>query len=120
MQLWRHDEIFPADATLRHRHIILSETRLRSGLLSLPPNQTVPAHRHTDSDEIFFIISGTGHFWGAGDVSEVRSGDVVHVPAGESHAILAGSSEPLVFLTAVAPNRDDAELLPDIEPFQSA
>ncbi len=44
------------------------------------------AHRHPHSEEVIYVISGTGCVWVDGKRHPVEAGDVVLVPAGAAHA----------------------------------
>ena len=56
------------------------------------------AHVHPRSEEVMYVVAGTGHVWIAGERSRVAAGDVVHVPAGAPHATVpdAGGDMELV------------------------
>jgi mannose-6-phosphate isomerase-like protein (cupin superfamily) len=52
-------------------------------------------HRHDDTDELYYVLSGTltvacGPDIGSADVVELRGGDVHRLRAGNGHAALAG------------------------------
>lgn len=44
------------------------------------------AHRHPHSEEIVYVLAGTGAVWIDGTSTPVRAGDIVHVPTGSAHA----------------------------------
>jgi uncharacterized cupin superfamily protein len=74
----------------------LNRIRLEPGRLSTPP------HSHGRSEEIFFVLGGSGLSWQDEAVCEVRAGDtIVHVADREEHTLRAGSEglEYLVFGT---------------------
>lgn len=56
------------------------------------------AHVHPRSEEVVYVVAGTGHVWIGGRRSAVGPGDVVHVPAGTAHATVPdpGSDMELV------------------------
>lgn len=83
------------------------EDRLRAGMLGYAPGDVVPLHAHLDSDEIFFVVEGAATFEVGGEAVEASAGDMLHVGAGERHAIRVGD-RGLVLLAVVAPNLDDA------------
>ena len=63
----------------------INRIRIEPGRLSTPP------HSHGASEEIFFVLAGSGLSWQDGEVYEVRSGDcLVHVADHEEHTLLAG------------------------------
>ena len=78
------------------RGVGVNRVRVEPGKLSTPP------HSHGASEELFFVLSGTGLAWQDGDVHEVRPLDcVVHRARGAVHTFVAGPDglEYLVFGT---------------------
>ncbi|HEY1857998.1 cupin domain-containing protein [Acidocella sp.] len=66
---------------------------LRSKLLVNTPYGTVavqsgnvPKHMHLGSNEIQYIISGSGTFWLGNEVHHIHAGDLIIVPKGVAHA----------------------------------
>jgi uncharacterized cupin superfamily protein len=63
----------------------LNRVRIDPGRLSTPP------HSHGRSEEIFFVLGGSGLLWQDGAVCEVRTGDtIVNLPDREEHTLRAG------------------------------
>jgi mannose-6-phosphate isomerase-like protein (cupin superfamily) len=68
---------------------------------------TIPAgggtrlHWHRDSEEFYFILSGSGVMEIGGETREVGEGDAILIPAGAWHQIRA--TTPLRFLCCCAP-----------------
>ncbi|MDX6688837.1 MAG: hypothetical protein QOG15_294 [Solirubrobacteraceae bacterium] len=61
-----------------------------------PGRRAMPLHVHADEEEIFFVLSGSGHSWQDDALHEVRAGDVVvHRPSEEAHTLVADFGEPL-------------------------
>ena len=74
----------------------VNRVRVDPGRLSTPP------HSHGRSEEIFFVLGGSGLSWQDGAVCEVRVGDcIVHLADHEEHTLRAGPDglEYLVFGT---------------------
>ena len=70
---------------------------LRSKGLVVTPNGTVavqtgnvPKHTHMGSDEIQYVISGSGTFWLGNEQRQIHPGDLIIIPRGTAHA----GSEP--------------------------
>lgn len=66
---------------------------LRSKTLLKAPSGTVavqagdsPKHYHAETDEIQYVISGTGKFWLGDTMRDVHPGDVIIIPKGTNHA----------------------------------
>jgi uncharacterized cupin superfamily protein len=63
----------------------VNRVRIKPGRLSTPP------HSHGRSEEIFFVLGGSGLLWQDEAVCEVRAGDtIVHVADREEHTLRAG------------------------------
>jgi uncharacterized cupin superfamily protein len=63
----------------------VNRLRIKPGRLSTPP------HSHGRSEEIFFVLGGSGLLWQDEEVCEVRAGDtIVHVADREEHTLRAG------------------------------
>ena len=65
----------------------------RSKLLVVTPNGTiaiqsgnVPKHYHAGSDEIQYVISGSGTFWLGSEQHQIHPGDLIIIPKGTIHA----------------------------------
>lgn len=75
-------------------------------------------HYHDQSEEIFYIVSGTGKLRSAYGEKDVKAGDMLCFPTGEKGAhVLANASEtePLVFIDFdVKSSKADIVTLPDI------
>jgi uncharacterized cupin superfamily protein len=60
-----------------------------------PGKRPTPAHDHGAEEEIFYVLSGSGLSWRAGETHEVRAGDcLVYLPSRGAHTLIAGD-EPL-------------------------
>src|SRR5436190_10489377 len=74
----------------------VNRIRIAPGKLSTPP------HSHGASEEIFFVLAGSGLSWQDENVYEVRAGDtIVHLADHEEHTLRAGDDglDVLVFGT---------------------
>ena len=60
-----------------------------------PGRRPTPAHDHGAEEEIFYVLSGSGISWRAGETHAVRAGDcIVYRPDAGAHTLIAGD-EPL-------------------------
>jgi len=66
---------------------------LRSKGLVVTPNGTiavqtgnVPKHTHRGSDEIQYVISGSGTFWLGNEQRQIHAGELIIIPKGTIHA----------------------------------
>lgn len=86
-----------------------------------PPGSGHRPHRHPHRDQAIYVLSGTLLFTdAAGDSRRLESGDVVHVPAGEWHA-LDNDGEESAFTLGLhggtgSPQGGGYELRADVEP----
>jgi uncharacterized cupin superfamily protein len=68
---------------------------------------STPAHEHGRDEEIFYVLSGRGLSWQAGEVSEVRAGDcIVYLPGAGAHTLHA--LEPLAVLAFGERHEDES------------
>jgi mannose-6-phosphate isomerase-like protein (cupin superfamily) len=67
----------------------------------LEPGQVTERHYHRASEEIYFLLDGTGVLELDGQVRDVQPGDAVLIPPGAWHQIRA--LEPLRFLCCCSP-----------------
>jgi uncharacterized cupin superfamily protein len=68
---------------------------------------STPAHEHGQDEEIFYVLSGRGLSWQAGDVYEVRAGDcIVYLPGAGAHSLHA--TEPLDVLAFGERHEDES------------
>jgi mannose-6-phosphate isomerase-like protein (cupin superfamily) len=69
----------------------------------LQPGEAPPLHIHHDTEQVFYILQGSGELQtGAPDAGErfpVSPGDLARIPPGTWHRILCQSSEPLRYLS---------------------
>jgi uncharacterized cupin superfamily protein len=68
---------------------------------------STPAHEHGRDEEIFYVLSGRGLSWQAGEVAEVRAGDcIVYLPSAGAHTLHA--LEPLTVLAFGEHHEDES------------
>ncbi|MGH3694039.1 MAG: cupin domain-containing protein [Pseudonocardiaceae bacterium] len=88
------------DFLIRREESLATETFL----VRVPGGGAVPEHVHTDMEQTFVFVSGVGEATLSRGEEQTRRfvcvpGDVVFVPAGWRHTVLAHSVEGLVYLT---------------------
>ena len=79
----------------------VNRVRVAPGRLSTPP------HSHGASEELFYVLAGSGLAWQDENVHELRAGDcVIHLPDGMEHTFVAGPEglDYLVFGTRHPPS----------------
>lgn len=70
---------------------------------SLKPGGCTDRHYHKKSEEIYFILEGTGTMELDGKKRSVATGDAILIPPGEWHQITAEGTTDLRFLCCCAP-----------------
>lgn len=91
------------------KRYVRDSDRMRAAVLRLPGGTRVPLHDHRESEELFYVVSGSCRLEVAGEGVTLEAGDIAVVEAGEAHALISGEGE-LVLLAVVAPNLEDAVL----------
>ena len=86
----------------------LAEARLAVGARTAP-------HYHRQTEEIYYILRGTGTMTIGKESTEVGPFDAIAIPPGGIHTILNTGQETLVFLCTCAPayEHDDTVLTPE-------
>ena len=79
---------------------LVGSTGLGCGVHVVPPGKRAfPFHRHHVTDEMFFILSGTGAYRVGDHTHPLRAGDFVGAPAGgEAHQIINTGADDLRYL----------------------
>ena len=82
---------------------------------SLPPGNATDRHRHPLTEEIYYILAGTGVMEVDGARSPVKPGDAVLIPPGAMHQIRADADlkGELRFLCCCAPAYSDEDTIKD-------
>jgi quercetin dioxygenase-like cupin family protein len=75
-----------------------SETALTEvGINSWPAGIMGPPHAHTQKEQVFLILSGSGKVIAGGKTFPAAAGDIIYVPPGVQHQTLADARAPLVY-----------------------
>jgi|SRR5581483_6450855 len=69
------------------------------------PGAEFPQHLHDHSEDVFFVLEGSGWFREGERRTPIGPGDVVFVPAGEVHGTIAGPEGMLVISCQGPPDR---------------
>jgi quercetin dioxygenase-like cupin family protein len=78
----------------------------------MQPGGGMPAHTNTVEHEQY-VLRGRARIGLGGQVREVKTGDVVYIPAGTPHWYQVEGDEPFEFLCMVPNLPDTLRLLPD-------
>ena len=79
---------------------------------TIAPGQTTHRHRHRQSEEIYYVLSGEGIVEVAARQTVVQAGDAVLIPPGAEHCAVNTGDLPLRLLCACSPayQHEDTEL----------
>lgn len=107
-------EEFQAPHARKIRHVVapwtLGSKHVWFGVNDYPAGGCSNAHTHEDSEETFYVISGSGQIKVEDTIFDVTVGDTVFVEPGEVHQILnLEGTETLKLVSVVTPpfTRDD-------------
>jgi mannose-6-phosphate isomerase-like protein (cupin superfamily) len=75
----------------------------------LAPGAATTRHFHRASEELYYLVAGTGSMEIDGEIAEVGPGDAILIPPGAWHQIRATGTEALRFLCCCAPPYSDAD-----------
>ncbi len=70
---------------------------------TLAPGQATERHYHRQSEELYYLLEGSGEMEVDGERAAVGPGDAILIPPGAWHQIRAAESAPLRFLCCCAP-----------------
>ena len=80
------------------RKALFMEGTMDSGVLFYEPGETMTPHKHSNLDEIFYVISGKGIITINGKIISIKENDVILSPHEESHGFTNNGDEKLVIL----------------------
>ena len=98
---------------LAHRNSCIHNQTLAEARL-LPGCRTMP-HRHTQTEEIYYIFEGSGLMRVGQQTASVGVGDAIAIPPGTSHEITNTGSGLLRFLCCCAPGYEHDDTILDEE-----
>ncbi len=101
--------VVPDMGSLRSKTLVVTS----SGTVAVQSGN-VPKHTHQGSDEIQYVISGTGTFWLGNEHRQIHPGDLIIVPKGTVHAgAVATSGEFKVIAIKLPPLANgDTQMVP--------
>lgn len=75
----------------------------------LPPGRAVGRHYHLETEEIYYILRGTGEMIIDDERREVAPGDAVFIPRETKHSLVNTGTEAMTILLVSGPaySRDD-------------
>lgn len=89
----------------RREQATINQAIKEIGLMTLKPGDSIGLHGHSDNEDTYIILSGTGLFTdGNGEEYMVGPQTVTMAGPGQSHALENTGSEDLVFIDLIAQN----------------
>ena len=94
-------------------------TKLQVTLMNIKPNEDVGLEKHEETDQLLFIVKGSGDVYSGNTKEEIKfkcrvdSGDMIAVPANTWHNSVNITNKPLKLYSIYAPvehPRDTKEL----------
>jgi mannose-6-phosphate isomerase-like protein (cupin superfamily) len=86
---------------LAHRNSCIRKQSLAEARVE--PGAKTAAHFHRQTEEIYYVLNGSGTMTIDDEQRQVGPGDAIAIPPGVVHQILNSGSTPLVFLCCCAP-----------------
>jgi len=92
---------------LAHRNSCIQKQSLAEA--RLPPGASTTPHYHPQTEEIYYVLEGTGRMMIGRQTREVTVGDAIAIPPGEIHTITNTSAGTLRFLCCCAPGYEHSD-----------
>ncbi len=75
----------------------------------LPPGAAVGRHHHHLTEEVYYILRGTGRMSVGAETRAVTGGDAIYIPRGATHTLENTGAEPMTLLLVCGPaySRED-------------
>jgi len=70
-------------------------------LLCFEPSQEVALHRHSEADEVFYVVGGVAEFTKGKETARLEAGSIVKAEAGMFHGWKNGSTRLILFSVLV-------------------
>ena len=81
----------------------------------LPPGATVARHHHLATEEVYYILHGTGQMTVGEETRAVGPGDAIYIPLNHIHTLTNTGAEPLTLLLVCGPAYSRADHLMEID-----
>ena len=85
------------------RRVVATGPHSQLVTMSLKPNEDIGSEVHPGTDQMLFIVAGTGKAVVNGETVEVKENDAVYVPAGARHNLTNSGNGDLRLFTVYAP-----------------
>src|SRR5687768_1820955 len=92
---------------LAHRNSCIKNQSLAEARVA--PGMSTAPHYHPRTEEIYYILEGTGRMTIDGQTRDVGRGDAIAIPPGAVHTITATGKDQLKFLCCCAPSYEHSD-----------
>ena len=81
----------------------------------LPPGRAVTPHFHLETEEVYYVLEGTGEMTIGGERAAVGPGDAIFIPRGERHSLrnTGDADMRIVLVCGPAFSREDEKFEPE-------
>lgn len=69
----------------------------------LPAGKSVGRHYHVETEEVYYILQGTGRMTVGNEVKDVTTGDAIFIPRGSTHTLENTGQTPMTILLVCGP-----------------
>ena len=70
---------------------------------TLPPGHAVTPHHHRETEEIYYVLEGSGEMTVGDETSPVAAGDAVYIPRGSVHTLRNTGEVPMRIVLVCGP-----------------
>ena len=85
------------------RHVLATAEHTQVVIMSIPPGGEIGEEVHTDTDQVLYLIEGSGQVILEGESADFSAGDLVLVAAGTRHNFKTVGVTAMKIITAYAP-----------------
>ena len=85
------------------RHVLATGEHAQIVVMSIPPGGEIGEEVHPDTDQVLYLVAGSGRVVLDGEAADFQEGDLVLVPAGARHNFDSAGPEGMKIVTAYSP-----------------
>ena len=108
-QIQSPENIQPDSTTFKNVYVKSIHSSNDASVFVIWIKKEVPNHRHDAHTEVVFVLEGKGKMQLGGNTSKIKKGDIIVIPQGSPHSVIATSKKPLKVLSVQSPNFDGSD-----------
>ncbi len=85
------------------RHVLATGGQTQVVIMSIPPGGDIGEEVHADTDQVLYLVEGSGQVILEGEPADFRVGDLVLVTAGTRHNFKTVGETAMKIITAYSP-----------------